>query len=263
MSTHLRGLCFLVSVAAAVCASGGCYNSDELKAFLQKPRKPVSGVDYHVYPPDVISISSLRVPEVDEVSQKVRPDGKVNLPLLGEVFVAGMTPADIEEAIKAKASEYYEGVDATVVVTGYNSQKFYIFGQVGRPGPMAWTGKDTLLDALAKAQPTSLAWPERIVIVRGGEPQEGGNLPEKGSGLYMFTGVRPAEENKPRSKMTVNLMAMVESGDLSNNILLEPNDVIYCQPNPLAKVGLAIQNVLFPIRPAVETVTLPAQVAAP
>ena len=54
---------------------------------------------------------------------------------------------------------------------------------------------------------------------------------------------------------------MVESGDMSNNILLQPGDVIYVQPSPLAKVGLMIQNLLLPIRPAAEAVSAPARAA--
>jgi len=57
-------------------------------------------------------------------------------------------------------------------------------------------------------------------------------------------------------------MAMVEKGDMANNILLRPNDIIYVQPNPFAKVGLWIQNLLFPIRPAVQTITTPSAAAA-
>jgi len=239
----------------------GCYNPKQVNAFLLKPRAPVSGVEYRVLPPDVILIRSRTVPEINRGHQRVRPDGKVNLPLLGEIVVAGRTPKEIEANIMAAASDYYEDPDATVTVVAYNSQRFYIFGQVGRPGPMAWTGRDTLLDALAKAQPTSLAWPQRIVVVRAPAPQEGGHEIKKGSLKYRATGRRPKDKDNPPKKMLFNLNAMVKSGDLSNNILLKPNDVIYVQANPLAKVGLAIQNLLFPVRPAVEAAATPTRAA--
>ena len=54
---------------------------------------------------------------------------------------------------------------------------------------------------------------------------------------------------------------MVKKGDLSQNVLLKPNDIVYVPPNPLAAIGLAIQQVLFPIRPATETITTPASAA--
>ena len=52
------------------------------------------------------------------------------------------------------------------------------------------------------------------------------------------------------------------SGDMTNNFLLMPNDVIYVQANPLAKMGLGVQTLLLPIRPAAETVRAPASAAA-
>jgi len=239
----------------------GCYDPKQVNAFLLKPRAPVSGTEYRVLPPDVISISSRTVPEINRVSQQVRPDGKVNLPLLGEIVVAGRTPKEIEANVMAAASDYYEEADATVTVVGYNSQRFYVFGQVSGPGPKPWTGRDTLLDALAKAQPTTLAWPQRIAVVRAPGPQEGGREIKTGSLKYRATGRRRKDKDNPPKKMLFNLNAMIKSGDLSNNILLKPNDVIYVQANPLAKVGLAIQNLLFPVRPAVEAAATPTRAA--
>ncbi|MDY7009777.1 MAG: polysaccharide biosynthesis/export family protein [Planctomycetota bacterium] len=227
----------------------GCYNADQVKAFLLKPRRPVSGLEYRVYPPDVISVGSLHVPEIQGISQRVRPDGKINLPLLGEISVAGKTPGQIEEDIKKAADDYYEQVDATVQVVGYNSQRFYVFGQVSSPGPISWTGHDTLLDVLSMAQPTSLAWPERIIVVRASKPIYGGST-TRPSVQYSMTGVHPPDKDNPRYKMTINLMAMVESGDLANNILLMPNDIIYVQPNPFARIALAIETFFSPIRAA-------------
>jgi len=257
----IKGTRLLALAALCVGATAGCYNAKQVNAFLHEPRTAVVGVEYRVMPPDVIAISSRHVQEIDGLSQQIRPDGKVNLPLVGEVFVAGKTPAEIEYALTEAAKEYYEQVDATVTVQSYNSQKFYVFGQVSKPGPMPWTGRDTLLDALAKAQPTQLAWPERIIVVRGDAPQEGGQAATQPSWKYWRSGVHPERPDSPRRKLTINLMAMVRQGDMANNILLQPNDIIYVQPNPFAKVGLWIQNLLFPIRPAVQTITTPAAAA--
>lgn len=239
------GLAFLAFV-------GGCYDSTEVLGFLQKPRAVVSGEDYRLLPPDTILITSLRVPEINNSTQKVRPDGKVNLPLLGEISVAGKTPSEVQNAIIEAARKYYDDADATVTVTDYQSQRFYVYGQVTVAGPVPWTGHDTLLDTLCKAHPTPLAWPERIVVVRGGRPQEGGptSQPAQGSRRYRLTGIHEEDKENPRYKMTFNLMAMVTSGDLSNNILLKPNDIIYVPPNPFAELGLQIEAFCFPLRAA-------------
>jgi protein involved in polysaccharide export with SLBB domain len=253
----------LATVASAL--AGGCYDAKELNAFLQKPRAPVSAVEYRVLPPDVISITSRHVTEIANVTQQIRPDGRVNLPLLGEIDIAGKTPKEIEDLVKDKAKAFYEEgqVDATVTVTSYSSQRIFVFGQVTTPGPLPWTGRDTLLDVLAKAQPTFLAWPERIIIIRGDEPQTGGaevQMVKSGEKEFHKTGIRPERVDSPRHTMIVNLNAMIVDGDYSNNILLRPNDVVNVQPNPFAAVGLALQSILFPVRPVLEAVRTPAEV---
>ncbi len=50
--------------------------------------------------------------------------------------------------------------------------------------------------------------------------------------------------------MLINLDAMIASGDMANNVMLRPDDIIYVQPNPFAKLGLAIETVLFPLSAA-------------
>jgi len=288
MNTHGRliiaGLAMLL-VASLLAGCGGVSNA-KLEEFLMQPRAPVSGAEYRVLPPDVISIRSDKVPEINNVVQQVRPDGKVNLPLLGEIYVAGNTPREIEEVIRKEAGRYYrESKDAqgndiplpvTVTIANYNSQRIYVFGQVSRPGPQPWTGTNTLLDVLANSQPTTLAWAERIRVVRGQAPKRGGyaakgagapdaeNIPAADLGKEHYRKwAQGAEVAEDRSRViVVNMTDMIEKGDMSHNILLQPDDVVFVEANPLAKVGLAMQQLLFPIRPAMETVSLPASAAA-
>ncbi len=256
---HLNRITTLMVALFALALCCGCQDRGRLEAFLQMPRSPVSGTEYIVYPPDVISISSVRITEINGLSQRVRPDGKIVLPLLQDVFVAGKTPKQIETAIVEASKEYYEEGDATVQVTGYLSQKFYVFGQVGRPGPIPWTGTDTLLDVLATVQPTPYAWFEKIRVIRGPEPQRGGYLPPTGKDKKELER-RNKEEGHNKvgaDEVVVNLNAMMKQGDLSHNILLRPNDIIYVKPHPFAAVGLALQQLLFPTRPVLEAVRLP------
>lgn len=249
-----------LTVLGAIALTPGCYFSEDVKAFLQADRRPVSAVEYRVYPPDVLSIESRNVQEINGGSHRVRPDGKINLPLLGEIFVTGKTPKEIEKLLTDASKEFYEKTDATVQVVGYYSQNYYVFGQVSRPGPVSWTGRDTLLEALARSQPNNLAWAERIMVVRGSKPQQGGYYQEASNpiGKYRLTGVHKASEDNQPKTMMINLVAMVEEGDMANNIMLMPNDVIYVQASPLAKIGLALQRLLFPINPAIQAAGVPA-----
>lgn len=280
-----HGALVLVGIAGLLLL-GGCGARPKdiamLNRFIQQPRSPVSGVNYRVLPPDVLSVQSRFVPEIHNIAQQVRPDGIVNLPLVGEIYVAGLTPKEIERKIIEAAEYYYEEADATVSVAQYNSQRIYVFGQVSAPGPQQWTGTNTVLDVLARSQPTNLAWPERIKIVRGQSPKRGGYLTEQDAqalngppaeGQAVVSEAMTADERARSSTATdgwtgeamvmeIDLMQMVESGDLSQNILLQPDDMIYVPANPLASVGLAIQQLLFPVRPMIETVRTPANVSS-
>ncbi len=284
----------LVCIVLLAHLAGGCTSGAErLRAFLQERRTPVSGVPYRVLPPDVILVRSTYVPEIDGISQQIRPDGKINLPLVGELDVVGknetgLTPTEIEDQITKASKDYYERVDATVQVVGFNSQKVYVFGQVSRPGPQQWTGTNTLLDVLAQSQPTTLAWPERILLVRGKPPRRGGYLldvddldeiagkagdgesvshevgtvvakvePKKDGAEEKEAPATAVPEKVEANVMRINLMAMIKKGDMSKNVYLQPDDVIYVPANPLAAVGLALQQLLLPIRPAAETISVP------
>jgi polysaccharide export outer membrane protein len=281
----------LLFVASMPWLMGGCYDAGQVQAFLQAPRSPVASMEYRFLPPDQITITSTAVPEVNGFTSQVRPDGKINLPLMGEIYVAGRTPKEVETAVAEAARKYYERVDVTVQVAGYRSRKFFVFGEVARPGPLPWTGCDSLLDVLAQVQPTRNAWPERIIIVRSAEPTQGGyacapstqhslmgvhpagTRPIRPSGAGGPTsdadggkrdpnhGIEPATQpgttlaaatgqqpfRKPY-RLTVNLTAMVEHGDMANNILLMPNDVVYVQPNPFAKFSFEVEKVSMPVR---------------
>ncbi|NLX07866.1 MAG: hypothetical protein GXY33_22220 [Phycisphaerae bacterium] len=243
-----------IGLVAALClAMAGCESSarkaERLGAFLQEKRSPVTGIEYRVLPPDVLSFSSRYVREIDQVRQKVRPDGKISLPLVGEVFVAGRTLQEIGHEVAWAAKRYYQRVDVTVYVEQYNSQRIYVFGQVSRAGPLPWTGADTLLDVLAQAQPNNLAWPEKIKVVRGAPPKRGGYLPGGQDDSGELAG-----------ELIINLKDMIEKGDMSHNILLWPDDVVYVPPSPTAAVGLTLQQVLFPLYPVIQATQLPIAV---
>jgi len=267
----VKNLLRALSVLAMSLLVPGCYNAGEVNAFLLKPRESVSATEYRILPPDMITVSSTQVPEINGFTSQVRPDGKVNVPLIGEVYVAERTPKQVEEAIKEAAKKYYDEVDATVQVIGYNSRRFYVFGEVSKPGPVRWTGCDTLLDVLASAQPSPLAWPERIIVIRSTQPSQGGYAVSP-STKYAMLGINhgpegslpdgqapkaAADANAPggpdmqpaaAEKMTINLMAMVQHGDMSNNILLQPNDIIYVQPNPFGYVAREFEKIWSPFR---------------
>jgi polysaccharide export outer membrane protein len=99
---------------------------------------------------DVLAISVWKEPDVSRVVP-VRSDGKISLPLAGEVQAGGTTPRQLEKAIAAKLQSYISDPEVTVIVQQINSQKFNILGVVARPGAYPLTNGATVLDAIALA----------------------------------------------------------------------------------------------------------------
>jgi polysaccharide export outer membrane protein len=99
---------------------------------------------------DVLAINVWKEPDISR-SVPVRSDGKISLPLAGEIQAAGLTPLKLEQEIAATLKNYIAEPEVTVIVQQINSQKFNILGQVNRPGAYVITNSATVLDALAVA----------------------------------------------------------------------------------------------------------------
>jgi polysaccharide export outer membrane protein len=99
---------------------------------------------------DLLVINVWKEPEVSR-SIPVRSDGRISLPLIGEIQAAGRTPVQLEKDIAAKLRTYITDPDVTVIVQQINSQKFNILGRVLKPGSYPLTGSTTVLDAIAAA----------------------------------------------------------------------------------------------------------------
>src|SRR5947209_3441740 len=99
---------------------------------------------------DVLAINVWKEPDISR-SIPVRSDGKISLPLAGEVQASGQTPRKLELEIASRLKNYISEPEVTVMVQQINSQKFNVLGQVVRPGSYVITNSPTVLDALAIA----------------------------------------------------------------------------------------------------------------
>jgi len=104
----------------------------------------VIGVD------DVLAINVWKEPDVSR-TVPVRSDGKISLPLAGEVQASGETPKQLEKALAGKLQSFISEPEVTVIVTEVRSQKFNILGMVSKPGSYPLTNSSTVLDAIAQA----------------------------------------------------------------------------------------------------------------
>jgi polysaccharide export outer membrane protein len=225
-------------LSAAAAAGTGCAKSyTDFSAFVHQPQPLVTATEYRLAPPDEVLIASKRVREINGHRETIRPDGKLTLPLLGSVFVAGKTCEEISAELAQLAHEYYEDADVSVRVISFRSKKVYVFGEVGLKGPYPYSGSNTVLDVLAQAQPNRLADTSRILVLR------------------------PNNEGELIKRMTVDMDKMVQEGDTTLNAVLEEGDIIYVPPTGTARLMLAVNQLLLPINPVASLMSGPADIA--
>ena len=222
-----------LSLGASGCAT---YDHSNMVAFLRAHEAEVAVGQTVVRPPDIIAIHAPGALEIDGANVMVASDGKITLRLLGEIDVAGLTTEEVANKIRVQLSRFYVEPEVLVEVSGQRSQYFYVLGQVGAPGPRPCTGRDTVLRALAEAGPTFLAWRSQIRVIR------------------------PSHDENERKTIIIDLDQMTKTGDMTNNVLLQPGDIVQVPPTPLAWVGLRIRELLYPVEPVLDAYTTPARV---
>jgi polysaccharide export outer membrane protein len=99
---------------------------------------------------DILSISVWKDQDLTKVLP-VRSDGRISLPLVGEIMAAGRTPGQLEQDLTAALRGYISDPQVTVIVQEIKSRKFNILGQVTKPGSYPLTTDTTILDAIALA----------------------------------------------------------------------------------------------------------------
>ncbi len=97
---------------------------------------------------DVLAINVWKETEISR-SVPVRSDGRISLPLVGEIQASGKTPKQLESEIKTKLKDFVSEPEVTVIVQEIKSQKFNVLGMVMKPGSFPLTKPMTVLDAIA------------------------------------------------------------------------------------------------------------------
>jgi polysaccharide export outer membrane protein len=122
--------------------------------------------DYLIGPDDVLGVVFWREPDMSG-DVTVRPDGKITLPLIGEVKAVGLKPEALREQLQASAGRYLTEVNVNVVVRQIHSRQVFITGEVAKPGAYPLTGPHTVLQLIAVAGGlTEYAQGEKITLMR-------------------------------------------------------------------------------------------------
>lgn len=131
-----------------------------------------ASTEFQIGPDDLLLVEFWTRKDLNK-EVRVRPDGFIDLPLIGEIKAQGQTPEGLRLAIVEKMQVYEKDPVVTVSVKEARSYKVYVLGQVSKPGVFQPTGKVTVLQALALAGGmTPYAEPDEIVVVRREEGVE-------------------------------------------------------------------------------------------
>ena len=194
----------VLSLAGTAAAQGDSTpTSRQVEAVAKPNQAPAQTVspDYVLGNEDVLAISVWREPEITR-TVPVRPDGKVSLPLIGEIQATGLTPKQLQANVTLALRSYLANPEVTVIVQEVRSQKFNILGEVARPGSYPLSKSTTVVDALAIAGGfRDFAKVKKIYVLR--EQPNGSPL-----------------------KISFNYKDVVERNRFEQNVELKPNDTI-------------------------------------
>jgi polysaccharide biosynthesis/export protein len=146
--------------------------TEGVKPAVVPEQTPSAGapVDSHAYKVGPADILNVRVWHETEFSGPVavHGDGKITLPLVGDLQAGGLTPAEIEANIKTALAKYVVNPLVTVTVQEVLSKKYYMDGEIVKPGEYPLVGPITVLEALSKAGGTrEFANEKKMYILRG------------------------------------------------------------------------------------------------
>ncbi|HEX6215207.1 MAG TPA: polysaccharide biosynthesis/export family protein, partial [Vicinamibacterales bacterium] len=119
-------------------------------AAAPRPTDPVLPPGYVIGTDDVLSIVYWKDKDMS-ADAKVRPDGRIALPLINEVQAAGLTPEQLHKKLTEESKKYMEDANITVVVREINSRKAFITGEVHKPGPYPLTAPTTVMQLISMA----------------------------------------------------------------------------------------------------------------
>jgi polysaccharide export outer membrane protein len=186
MIISLKVICELLVCSALACSVLSAQQPTEEKKAAE-PDKPPSGellhplgtdagatapVDpksYVIGPEDVVLIHVWHEQELSG-AHSVRPDGKITLPLVGDVVAGGVTPEILKDRVTQAISEIVKAPQVSVFIRQVNSKKYYITGEARRTGPFPLITPITVFEALSNAGGLGeFAKKKKIVVWRKGQ----------------------------------------------------------------------------------------------
>lgn len=165
--------------------------------------QPDADEEYRLGRGDEITVDFAGRPDL-QAKLVIGPDGRITLPLVGEIVLNGRTRGEAARAIETALATYYQNLTAQVTVTKYTANHVLVLGAVDKPGLVTFDGQPTLLEALSRAG------------MAGPPPHTGGLIPER-CAIY-----------RGQDKVVwVDLKKLIDSGNSLADLRLRRDDVVY------------------------------------
>lgn len=159
------------------------------------------GGEYRIGAKDLLEISVFGLDEMNK-TVRVSEDGKITLPLLGEIEVEELTRAGLERKLNQLLEEkYLQNPQVTVFIHEYQSKKVFVLGAVGKPGPYELLGYQTVLQLISEAGGLRDNAGDEIIVIR-------------------------RFKDGTSKTLKISIDDLVLRGDARLNIALEPNDIV-------------------------------------
>lgn len=146
----------------------GCNPGPSASPYDYKSETDPRGQEFVIGVSDALAIRVWKNPELS-TDTRVRPDGTITMPLLGDIQAVGLTPQQLKQAVAKKLQQFVrdEGAVVTVAVTEVNSYKVTVSGNVAQPGVFPSRAYLTIVEAVALAGgPTRFSSPAKAVLMR-------------------------------------------------------------------------------------------------
>ena len=214
-----------LTLAVALLANG-CSMSTPIRAprASESPLPKAEWYPYRIQVDDELEIKFWGNEELDH-SVKVRPDGMISLPYVDDVRAGGLTPAELDKELTELYSSELTLPALTVIVTEAGGQLIYLGGEVSSQGSLRLAEKMTLMQAIQEAGGLlTTARREQILIIRTAHDGE-------------------------RMARSLNLRPVLSGEDLSGDIQLQANDVIFVPRTRIANVNIFVDQYINSIIP--------------
>lgn len=148
-------------------------------------------LEYVLGAEDVIEVSIFQSPELSR-TLPVRPDGRISLPLVGEVMASGMTAKELGIELEKRLGAYVQEPRVTVIVQEIHAPRIYVLGEVVRPGAYPVRGRLDILQAIALAGGLGdFADKRRVLLIRKTKDGEVRHVLNYGRFLSSSSGAAP------------------------------------------------------------------------